>query len=133
MPEQLLNPRHFLAGHREPGANGLRESAQPSHPLQIPAHDRQGRAQFMGEIGHEALLLNQSPFFGAEVAKRHQQKQRLNQFHRPPTQQLHLGFIPMSEPVLRPVPPADAWPPRKHSPAGTEHRCDRPLRNGSVP
>ena len=49
----------------------------------------------MGEIGHEALLLNQRPFFGAEVAKRHQQKGRLNQFHRPPTQKLHLGFIPM--------------------------------------
>ena len=27
MPEQLLDPRHFLASHREPRANGLREDA----------------------------------------------------------------------------------------------------------
>ena len=33
----------------------------------------------------------------------------------------------------RPVPPADALPHRRRSPAGTEHQCDRPLQNGFVP
>tara|TARA_B100001939_G_scaffold256917_1_gene223850 strand:- start:124 stop:576 length:453 start_codon:yes stop_codon:yes gene_type:complete len=58
MTEQLLNPRHLFTGHRQARAEGLGEIAQTSHPLQIPAHDRQGRAQLMGQISHEALLLN---------------------------------------------------------------------------
>ena len=87
--QKTVNAIHLLTRHRETGTDLGRHRLQTTEALKAAGDDGQRRAELMGEINHELLLLLQRLLLRTEVSEADQQKGRPHQLDRLPLHPLN--------------------------------------------
>ena len=67
MLEKTVNPKRFFLGTDQMSMASLLRIAVATEALEASRNDRERRSQFMAEVRHEALLLQQGLLFRTEI------------------------------------------------------------------